>query len=72
MRDLAFAVTPANSTTFWNTIDLFYTASATAKNISYDSAGGETSHRERSGLTTTCGCLFGFVCKKKAHVAEEI
>ena len=25
---------------------------------------GETSHRERSGLTTTCGCLFGFVCEK--------
>ncbi len=26
---------------------------------------GETLHRERSGLTKTCGCLFGFVCKKK-------
>jgi hypothetical protein len=26
---------------------------------------GETSHRERSGLTTTRGCLFGFVCGKK-------
>ncbi len=25
-----------------------------------------------SGLTTTCGCLFGFVCKRKAHVAGEI
>ena len=26
-----------------------------------------TLHRERSsGLTTTCGCLFGFVCKKKS------
>ena len=30
-------------------------------------------HRERSGLTTTCGCLFGFVTrKKKAHVPGEI
>ena len=26
---------------------------------------GETFHRECSGLTTTCGCLFGFVHKKK-------
>ena len=53
-------------TTFWNTI-YFYTASATAGNHSYDCARGpgETSHRERSGLTTTCGCLFGFVYKKK-------
>ena len=32
---------------------------------------GETSHRERSGLTTTCGCLFGFVCKKKPTQLER-
>ena len=32
---------------------------------------GETSHRERSGLTTTCGCLFGFVCKKKPTKLER-
>ena len=50
MRVLALAVTPANSTTFWNTIDLFYTASATAKNISYDSAGGR--HRTVSAVAS--------------------
>merc|ERR1712070_438957 len=32
---------------------------------------GETSHRERSGLTTTCGCLFGFVCKKRPTKLER-
>ena len=32
---------------------------------------GETSHRECSGLTTTCGCLFGFVCKKKPTKLER-
>ena len=32
---------------------------------------GETSHRERSGLTATCGCLFGFVCKKKPTKLER-
>ena len=39
MRDLTLAVTPANSTTFWNTI-YFYTASAAAGNLSYDCARG--------------------------------
>ena len=28
-------------------------------------------HRERSGLTTTCGCLFGFVHKKKPTYLER-
>ena len=32
---------------------------------------GETLHRERSGLTTTCGCLFGFVHKKKPTYLER-
>ena len=27
-------------------------------------------HRERGGLTTTRGCLFGFVRKKTAHARE--
>ena len=31
---------------------------------------GETLHRERSGLTTTCGCLFGFVYKRKPTAGE--
>ena len=39
MRVLTLAVTPANSTTFWNTI-YFYTASAAAGNLSYDCARG--------------------------------
>ena len=39
MRVLTLAVTPANSTTFWNTI-YFYAASATAGNLSYDCARG--------------------------------
>ena len=37
MRVLTLAVTPAISTTFWNTI-YFYTASAAAGNLSYDCA----------------------------------
>ncbi len=69
MRVLTLAVTPANSTTFWSTI-YFYTASATAGNL-LQLCPGETSHRERSGLTTTCGCLFGFVCKKKPTKLER-
>ena len=32
---------------------------------------GETSHLEHSGLTTTCGCLFGFVCKNKPTKLER-
>ena len=32
---------------------------------------GEALHRERSGLTTTCGCLFGFVYKKKPTYLER-
>ena len=39
MRVLTLAVTPAISTTFWNTI-YFYTASAAAGNLSYDCARG--------------------------------
>ena len=39
MRVLTLAVTPAISTTFWNAI-YFYTASATAGNLSYDFARG--------------------------------
>ena len=39
MRVLTLAVTPAISTTFWSTI-YFYTASATAGNLSYDCARG--------------------------------
>jgi len=39
MRVLTLAVTPAISTSFWNTI-YFYTASATAGNLSYDFARG--------------------------------
>ena len=76
MRVLTLAVTPANSTTFWNTI-YFYTASAAAGNLSYsysyDCARGRhcTVSRERSGLTTTCGCLFGFVYKRKPTHLER-
>ena len=39
MRVRTLVVTPAISTTFWNTI-YFYTASATAGNLSYDCARG--------------------------------
>ena len=41
MRVLTLAVTPANSTTFWNTI-YFHTASAAAGNLSYDCARGSS------------------------------
>ena len=46
---VALAVTPANSTTFWNTI-YFYTASATAGNLSYDCARGR--HRTVSAAAS--------------------
>ena len=49
MRVLTLAVTPANSTTFWNTI-YFYTASATAGNHSYDCARGR--HRTVSAAAS--------------------
>ena len=49
MRVLTLAVTPANSTTFWNTI-YFYTASATAGNLSYDCARGR--HRTVSAAAS--------------------
>ena len=39
VQHLTLAVTPAISTTFWNTI-YFYAASATAGNLSYDCARG--------------------------------
>ena len=32
---------------------------------------GGALHRERSGLTTTCGCLFGFVYKRKPTHLER-
>ena len=70
MRVLTLAVTPANSTTFWNTI-YFYTASAGRRKPQLRLCPGETLHRERSGLTTTCGCLFGFVHKKKPTYLER-
>jgi hypothetical protein len=40
----------------------------------YRGRGGTQALGGESGLTTTCGCLFGFVCKKqeKAHIAGEI
>ena len=49
MRVLTLAVTPAISTTFWNTI-YFYTASATAGNHSYDCARGR--HRTVSAAAS--------------------
>ena len=49
MRVLTLAVTPAISTTFWNTI-YFYTASATAGNLSYDCARGR--HRTVSAAAS--------------------
>ena len=49
MRVLTLAVTPANSTTFWNTI-YSYTASATAGNLSCDCARGR--HRTVSAAAS--------------------
>jgi len=49
MRVLTLAVTPANPTTFWSTI-YFYTASATAGNLSYNCARGR--HRTVSAAAS--------------------
>ena len=69
MRVLTLAVTPANSTTFWSTI-YFYTASATAGNLSYDCARGR--HRTVSAAASrrhVDASLDSFT--RKNHVAEE-
>ena len=72
MRVLTLAVTPANSTTFWNTI-YFYTASATAGNLSYDCARGR--HRTVSAAASrrlNVDASLTVCLQEKAHVAGEI
>ena len=64
------AVTPAHLEAFWDTI-YFYTASATAGNLSYDCAQGR--HRTVSAAASrrhVDASLDSFT--RKAHVAEEI
>ena len=63
------SITKAQPTTFWDTI-YFYTASATVGNQS-SIVPRETSHHERDGLMTTCGCLFGIVCLNKTSALER-
>ena len=63
------SITKAQPTTFWDTI-YFYTASATVGNQS-SIVPRETSHHERDGLMTTCGCLFGIVCLNKTRALER-
>ena len=70
MRILTLAATPAHSKSILG-YDLFYTASATAGNLSSRlRRGGRHCTGERSGLTETRGCLFGFVRKRTAHAGE--
>ena len=71
MRVLTLAVTPAISTTFWNTI-YFYTASATAGNLSYDCARGR--HRTVSAAASRrhVDASLDLFSQEKAHVAGEI
>ena len=59
----------AQPPSFWDTI-YFYTASATVGNQS-SIVPRETSHHERDGLMTTCGCLFGIVCLNKTRALER-
>jgi hypothetical protein len=70
MRVLTLAVTPAISTTFLEH-DLFLYRFCHRRKLQLRLCPGETLHRERSGLTTTCGCLFGFVYKKKPTYLER-
>ena len=67
------AVTPAHSTldTFWilGCHLLLYRLSHRRKSV-INVRPGETSRSERGGITTTRGCLFGFVRKKTAHARE--
>jgi hypothetical protein len=66
---LTLVVTPAHSKSILG-YDLFlYRLSHRRKSVIW-TVPGETLHRERGGLTTTCGCLFGFVRKKTAHARE--
>ena len=63
----------ANSTTLWNTTFLYRPSRRRKPQLRL--CPGETWHRERSarrsGLTTTCECLFEFVCKKKPAWLER-
>ena len=72
MRVLTFAVTPAISTAFWNTI-YFYAASATAGNLSYDCARGRhcTVSAAASRRHVDAFLLFGFVYKRKPTHLER-
>ena len=70
MRVLTLAVTPAISTTFLEH-DLFLYRLSRRRKPQLRLCPGETLHRERSGLTTTCGCLFGFVYKRKPTHLER-
>ena len=63
------SITKAQPKIFWDTI-YFYTASATVGNQS-SIVPRETSHHERDGLMTTCGCLFGIVCLNKTRALER-
>ena len=69
MRVLTLAVTPAHSKSILG-YDLFlYRLSHRRKSV-IKTVPGKTLHCERGGLTTTRGCLFGFVRKKTAHARE--
>ena len=61
---LTLAVTPAIST-FWNTI-YFYTASATARNFSYDCTVSAAASRRHGDVP------FWICLQEKAHVTGEI
>ena len=50
----------------------FYAASANAGiQLSKQLWQGETFHREHRGLTTTCGCLFGFALKENSTFRRD-
>ena len=66
---LTLVVTPAHSKSILG-YDLFlYRLSHRRKSV-IKTVPGKTLHCERGGLTTTRGCLFGFVRKKTAHTRE--
>ena len=74
MRVLTLAVTPAISTTYniqhFGTRYIFIPPQPPPETSVTTLPGGDI-FRERSGLTTTCGCLFGFVYKKKPTYLER-
>ena len=67
--NIGSTVTPAHPKKHFGIGSIFYRLSHRRKSV-IKTVPGEILHREHGGLTTTRGCLIGFVRKKTAHARE--